>query len=87
MTAEGTVGSNLSSQDKCNGGWQEDSISLANTLPLPLLGSTRPHTRPCWASSDLLDMRISRVLRGTLLSLLLAEDPGPDPHSYCHILI
>ena len=87
MTAEGTVGSNLSSKDKCNGGWQEDSISLASTLPLPLPGGTRPHTRPRWASSDLLDMRITGVLRDALLSLLLAEDPGPDPHSYCLTLI
>lgn len=32
-------------------------------------------------------MRISRVLRDALLSLLLAEEPGPDPHSYCLTLI
>lgn len=38
VTVERTVGSDLSSEDKCNGGWQEKSISLASTLPLPLLG-------------------------------------------------
>lgn len=87
MTAQGAVGSDLSGEDKCNGGWQEESSSLASTLPLPLPGGTRPHTRPCWASSDLSDMRITRVVRDALLSLLLAEEPGPDPHSYCLTLI
>jgi len=82
VTTEGKVGSDLSGEDKCNAAWQEESVSLASTLPLPLLGGTRPHTRPFWASSDLLAMCITRVLRVALLSQLLAEEPGPDPHSY-----
>lgn len=87
MTVERTVGSDLSGKDKCNGSWQEESISLASTMPLPLLGGTRPHMKPHWATSDLLDMRITGVLRDALLSLLLAEEPGPALHSYCLTLI
>lgn len=70
-------------EDKCNSGWQEETGSLASTLPLPVLRGTRPHTRPCWASTDLCEKRVTRALRDALLSLLLAEKPGPGPHSHC----
>jgi len=33
---------------------------------------------PCWASSALWEMSITRALRDALLPLLLAEEPGPD---------
>lgn len=78
--AAGAVSSNYSSKDKCNSGWQEERVSLASTLPLPVIRDIRPHMMPCWASSALWEMSITRALRDALLPLLLAEEPGPDSH-------
>lgn len=61
--AAGAVGSNYSSKDKCNSGWQKERVSLASTLPLPVLRDIRPHMMPCWASLALWEMSITRALR------------------------